>query len=231
MAASWFPAVAHQSAQAVQINQFLKSHTCQYLYDGAAVTSNAAGTGTASSATWLAQQFTGVTACGLVTLPLAIVGTTTPVTISIYSGSTAPAAKVVSCTIPVLPAAATVAVPLPATLTSTSTYWVVMAALGTSADGWTWGKGTAAAGGMTSTDGVTWTAAGYSLQFAIADQSATGNLRAIVYDGDPQSRAQMLDYDGSGNLVTIRDTVGGTALTSTGVVSYTSGTPTAVSAS
>ena len=226
MTATWFPAVAHQSAQAAQINQFLTGHVCQYLYDGASVASNAAGSGTVESSSWVAQSFTltGVTTVGRVEFPLAHTGSVSPVTVALYTNSGGlPGTLIVAAQVPLQSASGVISVPLPATgLTSGGTYWLVMEKLGASGNDWQWTKGTAGSGAATSTNGTSWTTQAYSMEFTVYDQSVSGDVRHIVYDGDPTSRWIGFDYT-AGLVTAMRDSVGSGVVASALSLAYTSG--------
>lgn len=200
MASTWFPAQAGQTARAAQINQFLTPHPCQVLYTGAPIATVAAGTGTTSAATWLAQSFTvtaPITSVGTVLLPLTVVGTVTaPLQVSLYTDASGKPGTALA-TAPVSPVTAAVYVPLPHGGIATGTVlWIVIAANGTSSNGWSLPKGSAASGVSTSTDGVTWAAQPYSIQMTVGDQSAQGLPAAIIYDADPTSRVSCLGYTG-----------------------------------
>lgn len=178
---SWLAATATQQAQAGQVNQFLGTHAATLVYQGATVSTQvtAGSGGTNTNSLWIAQSFATGTATktGRVLLKLGFTGTPTPLTISLYANSSgAPTGSaLVSTFVPtnyLTGAGATVSIPLPTTVTASTTYWIVLPAVGDVSDFYTWSKSNQTSGTSTSTNGTSWTAQTYGSLYTVLDQSA-----------------------------------------------------------
>ncbi len=240
MAAPYLAATSGQPPLAQHIDQFLISHATTYLYTG---TQQGGQTtlGSGSAATnglYLAQSFTAGSSfsLGRVVLTLALTGAPVPTTVSIQTSSAgAPSGTVlVSTSLPpaMVPAsAATVSIPVPCTLTSGTTYWIVVAAAGDASDFYAWSKSNQTSGASTSTNGSTWTAQAYGFYYALYDQSAVLPL-VHAYD-DAGARWSTLAWS-AGQLTALQEyTVGQTAAspaTSSVALSYSGGALTTVAA-
>lgn len=189
---TWLAATAGQPAQAGQVNQFLGTHAVKYLYTGTSQASQGtAGAGAVNSnGTWVAQSFTtgaAQTAVGYVQLTLAVTGTPAPVSVQLQSDTAGnPSGTVLASTL--LPrdflsgTASAQVIPLPATVTSSTVYHIVIVAAGDVSNFYSWSKSNQVTGAHTSPDGVTWTAQAYGLLFNVFDQSSVAPLRSIYED-------------------------------------------------
>lgn len=215
---TWLGATAGQPGQSGQINQFLGSHTAQYLYTGTQTASVATSgsTTTSSNGLWIAQSFTtalGQTAIGYVQGPISTTTTTgaslAPTTLSLYasSGGAPAGSPLVSTTVTAEYAYLSTAngntntfttYPLPVTgLTASTTYWLVLHSTASSG-AFTWFRSASASGASTSTNGTTWSAQTYGLRYSVFNQAATGNLVSIWEDAGIRWTA--MTYTG-GNLI------------------------------
>jgi hypothetical protein len=183
---AWLGATAGSPAQAGQVNQFLGAHPATVLY--AAVqqaAQNTAGSGAQNSnGTWIAQSFTtgaAQTALGRVVLTLADTGSPAPLTVSLYanSGGNPTGAALVSTSVPkefLTGSAAALSIPLPATVTALTTYWIVTTAVGSVGNLYSWSKSNQVTGCSTSSNGTSWTAQAFGLLYQVYDQTGSGNL-------------------------------------------------------
>ena len=183
---AWLGATAGSPAQAGQVNQFLGAHPSTILY--AAVqqaAQNTAGAGAQNSnGTWIAQSFTtgaAQTALGRVVLTLAETGSPAPLTVSLYanSGGNPSGSALVSTVVPkefLSGSAAALSIPLPATVTALTTYWLVTQAVGSVGNLYSWSKSNQVTGCSTSATGTSWTAQAFGLLYQVYDQAGSGNL-------------------------------------------------------
>ena len=199
---TWQGATSGVAGAAAQVNQFLASHTSQYLYAGSqttsVVTSGAAATST--NGLWIAQSFTtavGQTAIGYIQGPISTTTTSgaslAPTTLSLYasSGVAPTGSPLVSTTLTAEYAYLSTAngntntftiYPLPITgLTQSTTYWLVLQSTA-SVGAFTWFRSAATSGASTSTNGTTWTAQTYGLRYSTFDQTASGNMTCTWED-------------------------------------------------
>lgn len=211
-APAWQGATANSAPLAAQINQFLGLHAATILYQGVQqAAQTTAGTGAVNSnGLWMAQFFTaasGQTAAGRVVLTLAVTGTPAPLTVSLYatSGSAPTGSALVSASVPrefLAGTAAALSIPLPATVSASTTYWIVTTGVGDASDYYSWSKSNQASGASTSPDGLTWTAQTYGLLFQVYDQTAGGPpLHAFEDSG---ARWSGMGYT-SGQLTALRE--------------------------
>lgn len=194
----WGAATSGQAANAGAINQFLGTHAVVYVYAGALAASNTAAgaSNTASHGLYIAQSFataTGQTQVGRVMANILQVGAaTTPWSFSIQASvSGAPSGTpLVTCNVPqefciALNGAGTfgwVSIPLPCTVTPSTTYWIVAAPEGVSSNDFAWRQSTATGGASTSTNGTTWTPQTYGLMYQVCDQTPTAPLTHTYED-------------------------------------------------
>lgn len=189
---SWLGATAGQGAQAGQINQLLGAHAVTYLYAATQrAAQSTAGSGSVNSnGTWIAQSFTtavGQTAVGRVVLTLAVTGSPTPLTVGLYanSGGAPTGSALVSAAVPkefLTGTGTAFSIPLPATVTASTTYWIVTTAVGSAGNLFSWSKSNQTSGASTSANGTAWTAQAYGLLYQVYDQTATGNLTHTFED-------------------------------------------------
>lgn len=189
---SWLGATSGQNALAGQVNQLLGAHAATFVYQG---TQQAAQSTTGSGAInsnslWIAQQFTtgsSQTAAGRVVLTLAVTASPTPATVALYasSGGAPTGSALVSVSVPkefLTGTAAALSIPLPAAVTASTTYWIVVAAVGDPSDYFSWSKSNQASGASTSANGTTWATQTYGLLFQVYDQSTVGALTHTFED-------------------------------------------------
>lgn len=233
---TWLAATSGQLGQAGQVNQFLVSHDGQYLYDGTVEfdQSVAGSLGVHSNGTYIAEQWTSgasQTTVGRVVLELATAGTpTAALTVELRASLTG--AALASALVPqefLSGAYLALSVPLPALVSSSTTYYVVTTAEGDASNYFSWGKNDQASGGWTSPDGATWTAQSYGLRTQVYDQSVTGFLRHSYEDSG--ARWVGLDWT-SGEITTVREYTTGQSSSgyaaSSRTLAYTQGQLTAV---
>lgn len=224
-------ATAGQAALAGSINQLLGSHPSIVSYAAvlkASQTVNGAAHSSGDATTYWAQSFTtavGQTTIGYVIAPIgsftasgAALGTTT---LSLYanSGGAPTGAPLVSTTITteyadsVTSGTDTVQVtyPLPITgLTASTTYWLVLAPAGNGSNHYTWRQSNQVSGASSSTNGTTWAAQAFGLQYQIYDQTASGPP-TCTYD-DSGARWTVTYYNALGQISSYAEyTVGQTA--------------------
>ena len=214
---AWLAATPGYAGQAGQVNQFLGTHAVTCLYQGNTVAQQTTlGSGANnSSSTYLAQSFNSgsATAIGQVVLYLNVTGTPPPVSVALFADSGGPAgAPLASTPFPkefTSGTAAAVSIPLPAAVTPSTTYWLVLDTLGDGSDYFAWFKSNQTSGASTSPDGVTWTAQAYGFYFKVLDQSPVLPLAATWED----SGARWTSYSyTSGQLTGVQEfTAGQTA--------------------
>lgn len=188
----WLGAASGSTPAAAQANQLLFAHSIIMLYQGVQQDAQTtAGTGTASTSggTYLAQHFTtGASQTSLGYATAYILGGTTgfPLSMSVYaSAAGAPTGSpliTVQASSEYIGFGPTLLVfPLPLTVTASTVYFLVAAPPASGA--YTWTKSNQVSGAYTSTNGTTWTAQAYGLEYQIYDQTVTGPLTAIWEDG------------------------------------------------
>jgi hypothetical protein len=180
---AWLAATATQPGQSGQVNQFLGTHAASIIYTGATIASQTTtGSGNSNTnATWLAQSFAtgvGVSAVGRVRLMLGFTGSPTPLTVSLYANSAgAPTGSpLVSTFVPtnyLTGGGSTVSIPLPVSVSASTTYWIVLPAVGDASDFYQWFKSNQTSGASTSTNGTSWTAQTYGFLYTTIDQTPT----------------------------------------------------------
>lgn len=208
---SWLGATSGQGAQAGQVNQFLGSHPSTFVY--AAVqraAQNTAGAGAVNSnSLWIAQSFataSGQTAIGRVVLTLTVTGLPAPLTVGLYANSAgAPTGSaLVSVSVPKeFPSGTALSIPLPATVTASTTYWIVATAVGDVSNFYSWSKSNQVTGASTSANGTTWAAQAYGLLYQQYDQSASGNLTHAFEDSG--ARWTGMGYNASNQVTKLQE--------------------------
>lgn len=213
---TWQAAVAGQPPQAAHINQSLGTHSSVFVYDGTtrASQTTAGATTTNTNGTYLAQSFAtvaGQTTLGFVAISLTTTTTSgsllSPATVQLRTNNAgAPSTTVLTSTTVTAEFANTysggvttfrIGVPLPTTgLTASTTYWLVVPAVGNASNNFTWFRSNQTSGASTSTNGTTWTAQAYGFTYAVTDLTANGQLRSL-YD-DAGARWTWYTY-GTGN--------------------------------
>lgn len=201
-APTWQAPTTLQPPLAAQVNQLLGPHTFQVIYQGVqtAAQSTSGGTTVSTNGTWLAQSFT--TAVGQTTIgSVAITLTTTttsgsllpPTTVSIYanSGGAPTGSPLVSATITAEYSNNSsggtttnfIGIPLPTTVTASTTYWIVVQAAGNASNSFTWHQSNQTSGASTSPNGTAWTAQTYGFTYTVMDQSIVLPLKSTWEDG------------------------------------------------
>lgn len=227
-APSWLAATSGQPAQAGQINQFLATHQISYLYQGLTQAQQGiAGSGAVNTnGLSISQTFTtpaGDTTIGYVQLQLAVTGTPAPAAVSIQAdvGGVPSGTPLVTTMVPrefLTGTASIQTIPLPATVTPSTTYHIVVSAVGDASNYYSWSKSNQTSGAQTSANGTTWAAAAYGFIYWVLDQTLVGPLTCMYEDAG--ARWTALTYGG----------VGGNQLTQ--LEEYTAGqTPTGYTAS
>jgi hypothetical protein len=201
------------------VNQLLGTHTSQVLYAGTLQHSQttAGSASTASNGLYLAQEFStgsSQSAIGYVTIPVTTTTTsgsslaTTTLSLYMNSGGAPSGSALASTTITAEyanlasggTATALVTYPLPVTgLSVGSLYWLVLSAAGTSGNHYTWYRSNQTSGASTSPTGSTWTAQTYGFEYAIYDQTVTGNA-TCTWD-DSGARWTWLNYASGTNAL------------------------------
>lgn len=210
---TWLGATTGQATQAGQANQFLGAHAVTYLYAGTLrAQANTAGSGSyGSNAEWLAQSFTtasGQTKVGRVVLTLALTGSPSPATIGIYasSGGLPSGSALVSAVLPkeFVPGTATaVSVPVPCAVTASTQYWIIMSAVGSAGNQYSWSVNNVGSGAAVSFDGTTYTAQTFGLMYQMYDQTATGNLTHVWEDAG--ARWTFAGYNSSNQMTKLQE--------------------------
>jgi hypothetical protein len=219
---TWLGATAGSLPAAAQQAAFLGVHKVQMLYAAtlkASQTGNGAAHSSGNATTYWAQSFAtavGQTTIGYVIVPITSTtssgSTLGPTTLSLYanSGSAPTGSPLVSSAITTEYAqqasggvdTAQVIYPLPITgLSASTTYWLVLAPAGNATFHFNWRQSNQVSGASSSTNGTTWTAQGFGLQYQIYDQTASGTLTAIWEDAG--ARWQALTYNAALNAVTL----------------------------
>jgi hypothetical protein len=205
---NWLGATTAQAAQAGQVNQFLGTHAASFLYAGASFSSQGtAGSGAVNSnSLWIAQQFTTgtATAIGRAQLTLAVTGTPTALPLAVYANTSgAPSGgALVTTAIPsqyLTGSATAVSIPLPDTLSASTTYWLVTQAVGDASDFYSWSKSNQTSGASTSTNGTSWSAQTYGLLYTCFDKSAVSPLTHTWEDSGARWTTQTVNSNGSTN--------------------------------
>jgi hypothetical protein len=204
-------ATSGQGAQAGQVNQFLGSHPSTFVYAGVQrAAQNTAGAGAVNSnSLWIAQSFataSGQTAVGRVVLTLAVTGSPAPLTVGLYANSAgAPTGSaLVSVSVPKeFPSGTALSIPLPTTVTASTTYWIVATAVGDVSNFYSWSKSNQVSGASTSANGTTWAAQAYGLLYQQYDQSASGNLTHTFEDSG--ARWIGLGYNASNQVTKLQE--------------------------
>lgn len=196
----WQAPTAGQAPRAAHVNQLLGLHTTTTLYSSTAQASQTTNgvTSTSTNGLYLAESFiTGAsqTLVGYVVIPLSTTTTSgtslVPTTVSIYSNSAgAPGTALVSTTVTAeyanLATAGTatnrLTVPVPATVTAATTYWIVVTAAGNVSNSYTWYRSNQVTGASTSPDGVTWTGQAYGFVYQVFDQTPAAQTIKCTYE-------------------------------------------------
>jgi hypothetical protein len=170
-----------------------------------------AGTGAVNSnGSWIAQSFTtaaGQTQTGIVWLTLAVTGTPTPLTVSIYasSGGAPSGSPLVTTQVPrefVGSSAGLIPIPLPQYgLTASTTYWIVAQAVGDASDYFAWSKSNQISGASTSTNGASWTTQSYGLLYQVYDGTPKPPVVALWEDSG--ARWSWMAHDSTGRISTL----------------------------
>lgn len=236
---SWLGATASSAAQAGQVNQFLGAHTATFLYASVQkAAQTTAGSGAVNSnSLWIAQSFStavGQTQVGRVVLTLAETLPPAPLTVSLYANSAgAPTgAALVSAAVPkefLTGSPAALSIPLPATVTASTTYWIVTTAVGDASNFFSWSKSNQVSGASTSANGTAWTAQAYGLLYQVYDQTASGALTHTFEDTG--ARWTLFTYNASSQLTGLAEYTAAQAsgyIQSNKTLSYSSGLLTGV---
>lgn len=210
---TWQGATAGQPALAAQVNQFLGAHNSTFLYAATqkVAQSTAGSGGVNSNSLYIAQSFTsasGQTQVGRVVLTLAVTASPSPLTVGLYanSGGAPTGSALVSAAVPkefLTGSPATLSIPLPATISALTQYWIVTTAVGDVSNFYTWSKSNQVTGASTSANGTTWAAQAYGLLYQVYDQTASGNL-THTYD-DSGARWSLLAYNGSNQITQLAE--------------------------
>ncbi|WAL67154.1 hypothetical protein ORV05_05020 [Amycolatopsis cynarae] len=183
---TWLAATAGQPTKAGQINQFLGTHSVQFLYSATQTVAQAtAGTGGVNTnGLYIAQSFTtpsNQTQIGWIGINATVTGTPAPLTVTVQTNNAgAPSGTVLATTL--IPAEfltgtpGNIPIPLPCTVTASTTYWVVAQAVGDASNYFTWYKSNQTSGASTSANGTTWSAQTYGLLYNVHDQSSVPPL-------------------------------------------------------
>jgi hypothetical protein len=205
---NWDGATAGQPTLAAQINQFMGTHTSQFLYAatqvGAQTTLGAGSTNTNSL--YLAQTFTtpgSPTNVGRVVIDLSSTLNPNPAILSIQAttGGAPSGTPLVSVAIPKEYVATThiVTIPSPVALSASTQYWIVINAVGDASNFYSWFKSNQVTGASTSTNGTSWTAQAYGFYYAYFDQSIVLPIRHTWED----SGARWTQWGYSGTKLSI----------------------------
>jgi hypothetical protein len=244
---AYLGASVKSNAQAGQANQFLATHTAQFIYPGALQSSQTTGSSVYSSTLtqWLSQTIVTAstqTTIGSVQLQLSAVGGSPtlslipPLQVGLYadagglpSGTALASATLGSSSIYSAPFWLTV--PLAATgLTGSTTYHIVTSLVGTAGHYYVWQQSNQITGAATSPDGVTWSNAAYGLMYQVFDQTGGALLQTISEDNG--ARITNFAYDALNRISQITEyTVAqdGSYIVSTRTLTYSNGLLTGVS--
>ena len=184
---TWIGATSGSPPLAAQANQFLGTHAVTLVYQGTLFSSQTtAGSGTvASNGLWVAQSFTtgaSTTAVGRIAPVLAVTGGPTPMTVQIRANNAGAPATTALVTTVIPPgwgngSASTQSIPLPITgLSPSTTYWLVTQPAGDASDFYAFSKSNQTSGVSTSTNGTSWAAQAYGIEYSAYDQTATPPL-------------------------------------------------------
>lgn len=211
---AWLGATSGSAPQAAQVNQFIGTHAVTFVYTGTSFSSQTtAGSGTVqSNGLWIAQSFTtgaSTTAVGRIAPTFAVTGVPAPMTVQIQTNNAgAPSGTAVVTT--VIPpgwgnASATAqSIPLPATgLSPSTTYWLVTQPAGDVSDYFAFSKSNQVTGVSTSTNGSTWTAQAYGIEYTAYDQSVILPLRHTWEDSD--ARITEFFYNANGTVADLEE--------------------------
>ncbi len=201
---NWIGASTGSQPLAAQTNQFLGTHAITYVYTGTSFStqSTTGSGGTNSFATWLAQSFTtggSTTSVGRARINLSFTGSPTPMTLSLYANSAgaptgAPLASTVVPSAYLTAGGATVSIPVPASgLAVSTTYWLVIPALGDASNYVTWTRNNQVSGASTSTNGTTWAAQAYGFIYNVFDQSVIPPLAHTWEDAGVRWTAETIN--------------------------------------
>lgn len=227
---TWQSPTSGQPPKASHVNQFLVTHPMSVIYQSPAQGSaqTTAGSGNVNSnGTYVAQSFTtsaGQTAITYVIMYASSTGSFTglpPTTVSLHANNAgAPAATALQSVtvtgeyVGSLPLA-NMPVPLPVSVSPSTTYWLVMSAAGDASHFFGWHKSNQTSGASTSPDGVTWTAQAYGLMYQVWIQGVAGSNEFFTWE-DSGNRWSFIDYNSNGTVSTLAEyTVGQTATTYT----------------
>lgn len=192
---AWIGATTAQPPLANQVDQFMGTHAATFVYTGASFSSQTTvGSGTVqSNSLWIAQSFTtgaSTTTCGRIAPVFAVTGGPTPLTVQIRTNSAgAPSATVLVTT--VIPpgwgnaGAAAQSIPLPVTgLTPSTTYWLVTQPAGDVSNFYAFSKSNQTSGVSTSSNGTSWAAQTFGIEYTAFDQSIVLPLVHTWEDSD-----------------------------------------------
>lgn len=187
----WSGASVGSPPKAGQINQFLGTHASTFLYTGTSYLSQlTGGAGTTSTnSLYIAQSFTPAAnqSHGRTVLTASVTGAPPPLTISIQANvSGAPSGTPLVTTV-VPPgffagSATALTIPLPVALTGGTLYWVVINAVGTAGNLYTFSHSNQVTGVSTSTNGIAWTAQAYGLLYNMFNQAVVQPLAHTYED-------------------------------------------------
>ena len=218
---TYLAAVAGQGANAGMVNQFLGSHSAQFVYAGGTTQSqgaSGAGVYQSTAVSWYSQLIATTadqTAIGSVNLQISTIGgspinqTIPPLTVSLYANSAGlpTGSPLVSNSISstlVYSSPFWLNVPLPiSSLTPNTFYLIVVEMVGSGSTYYVWQESTAGVGAGTSPDGIAWTNQSYGLMYQVLDQSGTGQLQYIYEDGG--LRWSQVSYNSQGLLSQITE--------------------------
>lgn len=180
---NWSGASVGQPPLAAQVNQFLGTHAATIVYTGSsALSQTTAGSGgTNTNSLYIAQSFTtsGAITTSRVALNLSVTGTPLAATVSVQanSGSAPSGTPLASIALPaafVTGSSTAISMPFAVSLAASTTYWMVINAVGDVSDLYTWFKSNQVSGASTSTNGSTWTAQAYGLIYNVFTATYTG---------------------------------------------------------
>jgi hypothetical protein len=231
----WLAATTNQATQAGQVNQFLGTHAATIVYTGVVQSQQTtAGSGSQSTqTTYIGQKFTSAgsqTTIGRAVLTLSITGTPPPVSVSIQADSSGKPSgtPLVSTLLPrdfLSGSSNPISIPLPAGISISTAYWIVMGIDGSAGNVFNWFKSNQASGCSTSTDGITWTTQTFGLLYQVFDYTLSGQI--IHTWEDLGARWTLSGFNGTNQLVTLSEYTQGQTqtgyLTSNRALGYASG--------
>lgn len=204
---AWNGATTAQPPLATQINQFMGTHAATFVYTGTSFSSQTtAGSGTVqSNSLWIAQSFaTGAptTSCGRIAPVLSVTGGPAPMTVQIRTNNAGAPSSTVLVTTVIPPGwgngtPTAQSIPLPVTLTPSTTYWLVTQPAGDVSNFFAFNKSNQVSGCSTSTNGTSWTAQAFGIEYTAFDQSIVLPLLHTWEDSD----ARITETFASGNNV------------------------------